>query len=146
MPRKPKGGAKPGGFVSTTVEIEGRTETRIVEVPAFEPAAWDDKAELGIVGARVPRMDAAERVTGRARYTADIARPGMLHAVILRSKIPRGTIRSIDLTRAAAMPGVFDVLGPGDAPATTRLFGKEIFYAGQPVAAVCDAALAAIGN
>ncbi len=137
MARKSKTSAKPGGFVSTTVEIEGRTETRIVEMPAFEPAAWDDKAELGIVGARVPRMDAPERVTGRARYTADITRPGMLHAVILRSTIPRGTIRTIDLTRAAKMPGVFDVMGPGDTPAGTRLFAREISYAGQPIAAVC---------
>ena len=136
MPRK-KPAAKPGGFVQTTVEIEGRTETRIVEMPAFEPAAWGDDAELSIVGARVPRMDAPERVSGRARYTADIARPGMLHAFILRSTIPRGTIRAIDLTRAAAMPGVFDVMGPGDAPDGTRLFGREILYAGQPVAAVC---------
>ncbi len=141
VPRKPKSAAKPGGFVQTTVEIEGRTETRIVEVPAFEPEPWGNDAELGIVGARVPRMDAAERVTGRARYTADIARPGMLHAVILRSTVPRGTIRSIDLTRAAAMPGVLDALGPGDAPAATRLFGKEIFYAGQPIAAVCAESL-----
>ena len=137
MPRKPKTAAKPGGFVSTTVEIEGRTETRIVEMPAFEPAAWGDDTELGIVGSRVPRMDAPERVTGRARYTADITRPGMLYAFILRSTVPRGTIRSIDLTRASKMPGVFDVLGPGDAPAGTRLFNREIFYAGQPVAAVC---------
>jgi xanthine dehydrogenase YagR molybdenum-binding subunit len=137
MPRKSKSPAKPGGFVQTTVEIEGRTETRIVEMPAFEPAAWGDDAELGIVGARVPRMDAPERVSGRARYTADIARPGMLHAFILRSSVPRGTIRTIDLTRAGAMPGVFDVMGPGDAPEGTRLFGREIFYAGQPVAAVC---------
>lgn len=137
MPRKAKPSTKPGGFVQTTVEIEGRTETRIVEMPAFEPAAWGDNAELGIVGARVPRMDAPERVSGRARYTADITRPGMLHAYILRSTIPRGKIRAIDLTRAAAMPGVFDVMGPGDAPEGTRLFAREIFYAGQPVAAVC---------
>ncbi len=137
MPRKTKPAGRPGGFVQTTVEIEGRTETRIVEMPAFEPAAWGTDAELGIVGARVPRMDAPERVTGRARYTADITRPGMLHAVILRSTVPRGLIRSIDTARAAAMPGVFDVLGPGDAPAATRLFGREVFYAGQPIAAIC---------
>jgi CO/xanthine dehydrogenase Mo-binding subunit len=143
MPRKPKTGAKPGGFVQTTVEIEGRAETRIVEMPAFEPAAWGTDAELGIVGARVPRMDAPERVSGRARYTADIARPGMLHAVIVRSTIPRGTIRSFDAARALAMPGVLDVLGPGDAPDGTRLFGREIFYAGQPVAAVCAASAGA---
>jgi xanthine dehydrogenase YagR molybdenum-binding subunit len=35
------------------------------------------------------------------------------------------------------MPGVRDVMGPGDAPEGTRLFAREIFYAGQPVAAVC---------
>jgi xanthine dehydrogenase YagR molybdenum-binding subunit len=123
--------------VQTTVEVEGRTETRIVEIPAFEPAPWTDDAELEIVGARVPRMDAAERVTGRARYTADIVRPGMLHAVILRATIPRATIRAIHTARATAMPGVFDILGPGDAPPATRLFGRDVSYAGQPVAAVC---------
>jgi CO/xanthine dehydrogenase Mo-binding subunit len=137
VPRKSKGAAKPGGFVQTTVEIEGRTETRVVEMPAFEPAPWGADADLGIVGARVPRMDAPERVSGRARYTADITRPGILHAVIVRSPIPRGTIRSFDASRARAMPGGVDVLGPGEAPAATRIFGGEIFYAGQPVAAVC---------
>jgi CO/xanthine dehydrogenase Mo-binding subunit len=145
MARKPKAAAKPG-FVQTTVEIEGRTETRIVEMPAFEPAAWESDAELGIVGARVPRMDAPERVTGRARYTHDIVRPGMLYAVILRSTIPRGTIRSFDAARALAMPGVLDVLGPGDTPAPTRLFGREILYAGQPVAAVCAESMGAAHN
>jgi xanthine dehydrogenase YagR molybdenum-binding subunit len=145
MPRKPKAAAK-SGFVQTTVEIEGRTETRIVELPAFEPAPWGADAELGIVGARVPRMDAPERVTGRARYTHDIARPGMLFAVILRSTIPRGMIRAFDAAPALKMPGVLDVLGPGDAPAGTRLFGREILYAGQPVAAVCAESMGAAHN
>src|ERR1017187_10917087 len=99
MPRKTKGAAKPGGFVQTTVEIEGRTETRIVEIPAFEPAAWGTNAELGIVGARVPRMDAPERVSGRARYTTDIVRPGMLHAAMVPSPVPRGPIRPLDTPR-----------------------------------------------
>jgi CO/xanthine dehydrogenase Mo-binding subunit len=138
MPRKPKAPGHPrGGFVRTTVEIEGRSETRIVEIPAFEPAPWGDDASLGIVGKRVPRMDADEKVAGRARYTADVSRPGMLHAVILRSPIARGAIRSFDASRAREMPGVYGVLGPGDAPPRTRLFPREVLYAGQPVAAVC---------
>ena len=143
MPRKPRApGATraretKGGFIQTTVEVEGRTETRIVELPAFDPAPWGDDAALGIVGARVPRVDAAEKMTGRARYTADIARPGMLHAVVLRSTIARGTIRSFDAARALAMPGVFAVLGPGDAPKKMRLFAREISCFAQPVAAVC---------
>lgn len=133
--------AKPGGFVQTTVEIEGRTEQRIVEMPAFEPAPWTDEAPLHIVGTNVPRVDAAEKVTGRARYTADVERPAMLHAYILRAPIARGTIRAFDAAAARGMPGVFDVLCPGDAPAKTRLFANEILYAGQPVAAVCAASL-----
>ena len=138
MARKPAAPSKPTGtFVQTTVEIEGRSETRIVELPAFDPIPWDANAHLTIVGARIPRMDAEEKVTGRARYTADVARPGMLHAVVLRAVVPRGTIRRFDASRAREMPDVYDVLGPGDAPAKTRLFGSEIFYSGQPVAAVC---------
>jgi xanthine dehydrogenase YagR molybdenum-binding subunit len=137
VPRKAKGAARAAGFIQTVVEVEGRTETRIVEVPAFEPAPWTEDTPLGIVGARVPRVDAEEKVTGRARYTSDIARPGMLHAVFLRAPIPRGTIRAIDLTSARAVPGVYDVLGPGDAPKKTRLFSRDILFAEQPVAAVC---------
>jgi xanthine dehydrogenase YagR molybdenum-binding subunit len=145
VPRKPKGAVRAAGFIQTVVEVEGRTETRIVEVPVFEPAPWTEDMPLGVVGARVPRADAAEKVTGRARYTSDIARPGMLHAVFLRAPIPRGTIRTIDLAPAKAVPGVYDVLGPGDAPKKTRLFSRDILYAEQPVAAVCaDTRAAAI--
>ena len=142
MPRKPTGPAK-SRFVSTVVEIEGRSETRIVELPAFDPAPWTTDSTLSIVGAPVPRMDAAEKVTGRARYTADISRPGMLFAAILRAPIARGKIRSFDATHAKNLPGVFDLIGPGDAPTKTRLFSNSIAYAGQPVAAVCATSEAA---
>jgi CO/xanthine dehydrogenase Mo-binding subunit len=142
MPRKPKT-AKGGAFVQTVVEVEGRTETRIVEVPAFAPAPWGDDAMLGIVGQRVPRMDATEKVTGRARYTVDIQRPGMLHAVFVRAKIARGSIRSIDLSAARGLPGVYEVLGPGDAPPRTRLFARDVSYAGQPIAVACAESRAA---
>jgi CO/xanthine dehydrogenase Mo-binding subunit len=138
MPRKPKNpGRAKGAFVQTTVEVEGRSETRIVEIPAFDPAPWTDDATLSIVGARIPRMDAEEKVTGRARYTADITRPGMLYATIVRSTIARGSIRVFNAARARSLPGVQDVLGPGEVPAGTRLFSREISYAGQPVGAVC---------
>ena len=64
-------------FVTTKVEVEGREETKIVELPSRKPAPWDDDAKLTVVGQRVPRMDALEKVTGRARYTADVQRPGI---------------------------------------------------------------------
>ncbi len=124
-------------FVQTTVEVEGRTETRVVEVPAFEPAPWTADTPLSIVGTSPLRVDAHEKVTGRARYTADIVRPGMLHAIIVRAPIAKGAITSITLDGARAMPGVRGVMGPGDAPPTTRLFRREVSYFGQPLAAVC---------
>ena len=41
MPRKPKAADRPRAFVKTVVEVEGRREDRVVEVPAFEPAPWE---------------------------------------------------------------------------------------------------------
>jgi len=133
--------SKAARFVQTTVEVEGRTETRVVELPAFEPAPWTADTPLSIVGTSPPRVDAFEKVTGRARYTADIVRPGMLHAVIVRAPIAKGTLAAIDLDGARAMPGVREVMGPGDAPPATRLFRPDVSYAGQPLAAVCAESL-----
>jgi xanthine dehydrogenase YagR molybdenum-binding subunit len=136
-------------FVQTVVEVEGRTETRVVELPAFEPAPWTVDTPLSIVGTSPLRVDAYEKVTGRARYTADLARPGMLYATIVRAPIAKGTLVAIDIDTARTMPGVRAVMGPGDAPATTKLFRRDVSYAGQPVAAVCaeslDAATRAAG-
>ncbi|MBM3906461.1 MAG: xanthine dehydrogenase family protein [Gemmatimonadetes bacterium] len=134
-------GDKKGRFVQTTVEVEGRTETRVVELPAFEPTPWTADAPLTIVGTSPLRTDAFEKVTGRARYTADTVRPGMLHAVLVRAPIAKGTLNALALDRARAMPGVRGVLGPGDAPPGTRLFRRDISYAGQPLAAVCAESL-----
>lgn len=128
-------------FVSTTVEVEGRVETKIVERPAFEPSPWTAKTPLGIVGKRAPRADAHEKVTGRARYTVDIARPGMLHAAILRAPIAHGVLMRLDLAPARAIAGVRAVIAHGDVPkielAGGALFEATIRYSGQPIAAVC---------
>jgi hypothetical protein len=96
----------PRRFVSTTVEVEGRAETKIVELPAFEPPAWDESAELAIVGARVRRADALEKVTGQARYTTDVSVPGMLYAALLRAPMASGRVTTLDVEPALALPGV----------------------------------------
>jgi xanthine dehydrogenase YagR molybdenum-binding subunit len=136
-----KRGSKGKRFLATVVEVEGREEHKVVELPAFEPAPWDADAPLTIVGARVPRVDALEKVTGRARYTADTLRPGMLHAVLVRAPAPAGRV-TVDASVARQIRGVLDVLtwaevegqlGAGAA----RLFDPVVRYAGQPVAAVC---------
>jgi xanthine dehydrogenase YagR molybdenum-binding subunit len=130
-------------FVTTTVEVEGREETKIVEVPAFDPSPWEAGSELTIVGTRATRVDSPEKVAGRARYTADIQRPRMLFAAFARAAIARGKVTSLDLNAARAVPGVVDVIAGEEASAAftsapaSRLFSRSISYFGQPIAAVC---------
>jgi xanthine dehydrogenase YagR molybdenum-binding subunit len=113
---------------------------KVVEVPAFEPAPWDDAAELSVVGRRAARVDALEKVTGRARYTSDVHRPGMLHAAIVRAPLARGRLATLDLLPALALPGVRDAIARADIPEIQvngfPLLDGTVRYAGQPVAAV----------
>ena len=134
-------GSGPRRFVTTTVEVEGREETKVVELPEHEPAPWDEDAQLAIVGQRAARVDAPEKARGRARYTADLTRPGLLHAAILRSTIARGKV-TLDLSPARAVDGVVDAIGGAELDRRIRLAGGALFdtaiaYAGQPLAAVC---------
>lgn len=128
-------------FVATKVEIEGREETRIVEVPAFEPTPWTDDVRLEVVGHSVPRMDALEKVTGRARYTVDLQRPGMLFAAVVRAPVAHGRVTEIDVAPALALPGVRAVLQrdhmEGIRHDGGQVFDHTIRYAGQALAAVC---------
>lgn len=64
----------------------------------------------GLIGSRVPKIDAWDKVTGAARYGHDITLPGMLHAKILRSTHPHARILSIDTRGARKVPGVKLVL------------------------------------
>ena len=128
-------------FVATTVEVEGRSETRIVEVPAFAPEPWTQDAQLDVVGQCVPRMDALEKVTGRAIFSADVTRTGMLHAAIVRATIAHGRVTSMDAATAESIPGVRAVLMRADVDGIKydggQLFDPLIRYVGQPLAAVC---------
>jgi CO/xanthine dehydrogenase Mo-binding subunit len=128
-------------FVVTKVEVEGREETRIVEVPDFEPTPWEADRPMEIVGQCVPRMDALEKVTGRAVYTVDVRRTGMLHAQIVRAPVAHGRVTNLDLAPALEMPGVRAVLSRADVEGIRydggQLFDQGIRYAGQPLAAVC---------
>lgn len=65
------------------------------------------------MGARLPRKEDARLITGQGRFVADMALPGMLHAVFVRSDVAHARIVSIDTTAAKALPGVLCVLtGP----------------------------------
>ena len=140
--------ARPGRFQSTKVEIEGREEIKVVELPDLEPAPWTEDTALEIVGQRIPRSDALEKVTGRARYTADLHRSAMLHAAFVRAPVASGRVTTLDLSRALALPGVRGALTAEDVPGIAHmgapLFDQVIHWAGQPLVALCadSAALA----
>jgi xanthine dehydrogenase molybdenum-binding subunit len=71
---------------------------------------------LCTVGKRVPKVDAADKATGRSRYIQDLKLPGMLYGRILYSKYAHARIVKIDVSKARALPGVRAVLTGEDIP------------------------------
>jgi CO/xanthine dehydrogenase Mo-binding subunit len=68
----------------------------------------------GQVGRSLPRLEAREKVTGRAEYTHTMRLPGMLFGKIFRSTVAHGRIRSIDTNSAKNFPGVYRVVTADD--------------------------------
>ena len=68
------------------------------------------------VGRSIPRVDAADKVTGRAKYTDDLCPRPVLEAKILHSTIANGWVKSMDISAAQALPGVVKVLTCFDVP------------------------------
>ena len=90
---------------------------------------WPEEGKRTHIGKRISRLDGPDKVSGRAKYTFDLNRPGMLFGKVLRSPHAHAKIVSIDLTAAEKMPGVKAVKiiqGPG----------TEIQWAGDEIAVV----------
>ena len=102
--------------------------------------------EHNVLGHSLPRVDALDKVTGRATYAADVYLPDMLMCKVLTSPRSHARIVSIDTGKAEQLPGVRAVITGHDFP--DRYFGSgavrdrrimardEVFYIGEPVAAV----------
>jgi xanthine dehydrogenase molybdenum-binding subunit len=78
-----------------------------------------DVGSLKILGTRPIRHDGLDKVTGRAKYGADIHLSGMLHGKILRSPHAYARIKSIDTSKAQALPGVKAIVTADDFPIFT---------------------------
>src|SRR5262245_50727779 len=92
------------------------------------PIPWPEKRR--IIGTKVPRLDGPDKATGRAKYSFDINRPGMLHAMILRCPHPHAKLDALDTADAEKMPGVKAVhviAQPGKA---------ELYFVGDEVVAL----------
>ena len=69
-----------------------------------------------VIGTRPVRPDGVDKVTGRAVYAADVQMTGLLHGFVLRSPHAHAHIRSIDTSKAEALPGVRAVVTAADLP------------------------------
>ena len=98
------------------------------------------------IGTYVPMVDGPEKVSGRAKYTADLVLPGMLAGRILRSPYSHAEILEVDVSEAAKLPGVRAIVTGADCD---KCFGvlpvartehvlarARVRYRGEPVAAV----------
>jgi len=103
-------------------------------------------SRAGGIGVRTPLIDGVDKVTGRAKYTADIAAPGALVGRILRSPHAHALIVAIDTSAALALEGVHAVCTGDDTPVPYGvlpiaeneypLARGKVRYRGDPVAAV----------
>ena len=64
------------------------------------PRNWPPVAERMLLGKSIKRLDGPDKAQGKAKYTYDLIRPGMLYGEILGSPHPRARVRSIDLSAA----------------------------------------------
>ena len=76
--------------------------------------------EFKVIGSRVKRPDGIDKVTGRARYGADMNAPGQLVALMLRSPHAHARIKKIDISKAEKLPGVKAVITAADLPDLTE--------------------------
>jgi xanthine dehydrogenase YagR molybdenum-binding subunit len=128
----------PVGVPGYTLKEEPR------QVPVSEPPVWPINKDLKYIGQGVERWDGKQKVTGRARYTADIQLPGMLYAKFVNASVPHAKIVSIDTSAAEKYPGVKGVhviehvIGGAVLrdPTLEQVRYPMVRYAGQPVAAV----------
>jgi CO/xanthine dehydrogenase Mo-binding subunit len=99
------------------------------------------------IGRSLPRLEARDKVTGRAEYTHTMRLPGMLHAKIFRSTVAHGRIKSIDTSAAKRVPGVHRIITAEDirtvipAPYYGPAFHDQpilainkVHFVGEPVA------------
>ena len=105
-----------------------------------------EKTRVGTVGVRTPLIDGVDKVTGRAKYTADLPAVGALCGRILRSTEPHARLLVVDTSAAEALPGVVAVVTGDDcripfgvlpiAENEFPLAREKVRYRGDPIAAV----------
>src|SRR5262249_30507807 len=129
---EPRAGARAG-------ESEGRSPSvkqgrgGQPQAPPVDPKYNWTSTPKTVVGTRVKRLDGPDKVSGRAKYTFDVARPGMLYGRIVRSPYPHAKVVSIDVSGAQRVTGYKTALLIRD-PKDDKT--NVVMYQGDEVAAV----------
>ncbi|HWG50574.1 MAG TPA: xanthine dehydrogenase family protein molybdopterin-binding subunit [Candidatus Acidoferrales bacterium] len=90
---------------------------------------WPDAGERTLIGKRVSRVDGPAKSSGRAKYTYDVHRPGMLYGKVVRCPYAHAKVSSVDTSAAEKMPGVVAVH-------VIQSPGTEIHWAGDDIVVV----------
>ena len=105
-----------------------------------------------LIGPPLDRVDGRLKVTGKALYSAEHPVPGVVHAVLITSTIPKGSVVSMDTSLSLVSPGILAVLTPMNAPRLPQPSDKEaktptsrkvqvlqdnrVYYSNQPIGVV----------
>ena len=95
-------------------------------IPDLKTVPLKNSSEFTIVGQNIPRIDAKEKATGKAKFGIDARVPGMLYAVVARCPVFGGKVKSFDATKTKGVSGVRDVI-------TIDAVAKGAFTAGGVV-------------
>ena len=96
--------------------------------------------ETRCLGKETPRVEGPAKISGRAKFTSDVAPAGVLYGAIFRSKWPAAHVKSVNLEKAKAAPGIKAAIPAHEGEFDVRYYGDEIAaLAGTSKQAVLDA-------
>ena len=104
------------GYPSIENAIQAAAASMRTGEPVQPPSLPGSAKEYRLIGRAQLRPDGVQKVTGEAVYTDDLTFEGMLFAAVKRSGVPHAIVRSIDISKALAVPGVVAVLTDQDIP------------------------------
>lgn len=128
-------------MTSLKISTSGKGGKLQLEEQEPEMQPWDAATTLDVVGKGTSRLEAFEKVTGRAQYSSDVRLKRQSYARVLRSPHPYAQVTSIDISGAETMPGVYAVICADNIENIewyngSRLFDPTVRLIGDEVAAV----------
>ncbi|HEY7818124.1 MAG TPA: molybdopterin cofactor-binding domain-containing protein, partial [Vicinamibacteria bacterium] len=87
----------------------GELATKAATLPVPADVPLKSEKDFKIIGTNVKRLEGRDKVTGKAEFSIDVRRPGMLVAVVAHAPICGGKVKSFDASKASAVPGVVKV-------------------------------------